>query len=354
MPRYYKKSSKKTGLSPGSLVYIGDKNREKVKITLTNYNKEQILEKELQSIEESFVYKDTSPVTWINIDGTHQVDIIEKIGNHFRIHPLVLEDIVHTGQRPKTEDFEEYIFTVLKMLSFDDQKNHIRSEQVSLILGQHYIISFQEKEGDVFNYVRERIRKAKGRIRNSDSDYLFYALMDAVVDHYFIILEKLGERIELLEEELLENPKPQTIENIHHLKREMIFFRKQIWPLREVLNSSVKDETELIQEKTKIFLRDVYDHTVQVMDTIESLRDVLSGMLDLYLSTISNRMNEVMKVLTIIATIFIPLTFIAGIYGMNFKFMPELEWKYSYPLLWVILIVIFFFMVVWFKKRKWL
>ena len=354
MSRFYKKTSRKTGLSPGSLIYIGKEKREKVKISLINYDKEQILEKKLRSIEEAFAYEDTLPVTWINIDGIHQIDIIEKIGKHFKIHPLVLEDIVHTGQRPKTEDYEDYIFIVLKMISFDDQKNHILSEQVSLILGRHYIISFQEQEGDVFQYVRERIRKTRGRIRDSYCDYLIYALIDAVVDHYFIILEKMGEKIEFLEEELLENPKPHTLENIHHLKREMILFRKQVWPLREVLNSLLKDETELIHEATKLFLRDVYDHTVQVMDTIESFRDVLSGLLDLYLSTISNRMNEVMKVLTIIATIFIPLTFIAGIYGMNFKFMPELEWKYSYPILWVILIIIFLFMFIRFKKKKWL
>ncbi|MBW2431544.1 MAG: magnesium/cobalt transporter CorA [Deltaproteobacteria bacterium] len=354
MPRLIKKTSKKAGLSPGSLVHIGEKKIDEIKMTLINYDPEQLLEKALPIIEASFPYKDTPPVTWINVDGLHEVNVIEKIGVHFGIHPLVLEDIVNTGQRPKVEEFENYIYIVLKMLDIDTAVDHITAEQVSLIIGPHFLISFQEKEGDVFNYVRERIRKARGRIRNSGCDYLAYALMDAVVDHYFVILEKLGEKIEQLEEQLLEEPTPRILEEIHHLKREMIFFRKQVWPLREVINSLIKDPSELIQETTHIFLRDVYDHTIQVIDTIESFRDVLSGLSDLYLSTVSNRMNEVMKVLTIIATIFIPLTFIAGIYGMNFEFMPELKWHWAYPMLWVLLVVIFVLMVMWFKRRRWL
>jgi magnesium transporter len=352
--RFIKKTSKKAGMSPGTLVHIGEKKIEKVKITLVNYDQEQLLEKELPTIEESFSYKDTEPITWINLDGLHDIEVIQKIGNHFGIHPLVLEDIVHTGQRPKSEEFDDHIFIVLKMLFFDETTNHITAEQVSLILGAHYLISFQEIESDVFNFVRERIRKAKGRIRKFGCDYLAYALIDAIVDHYFVILEKFGEKIEHLEEELLENPQPQTLANIHRIKREMIFFRKQIWPLREVLNSLMKDQSSFIRETTHVFLRDIYDHTIQVIDTTESLRDMLSGMLDLYLSTLSNRMNEVMKVLTSIATIFIPLTFVAGIYGMNFKFMPELEWKWSYPVLWVLLLSIFCIMFLWFKRKHWL
>jgi magnesium transporter len=268
------------------------------------------------------------------VDGLHELNVVEKMGAHFGIHPLVLEDIVHTGQRTKAEEFETYIYIVLKMLVYDETVDHITAEQVSLLLGPHILFSFQEKEGDVFEYVRERIRKARGRIRKSGCDYLAYALMDAVVDQYFAILERLGDKIEALEEQLLEQPTPQILEDIHHLKREMIFMRKQVWPLREVINSLIKDPSELIQETTHIYLRDVYDHTIQVIDTIESFRDVLSGLSDLYLSTVSNRMNEVMKVLTIMATIFIPLTFIAGIYGMNFEFMPELKWQWSYPVLW--------------------
>jgi magnesium transporter len=354
MPRFIKKYSKKAGLSPGSLVHIGDKKVETVKIALINYDQEQLLEKDLSTIEESFPYRDTAPVTWINVDGLHELDVVEKMGAHFGIHPLVLEDIVHTGQRPKAESFEDYIYVVLKMLDIDAAAGHITAEQVSLVLGPHFLISFQEKEGDVFDNIRQRIRKARGRIRKSGCDYLAYALMDAVVDRYFEILEKLGEKVEQIEEQLLEDPTPRIFEDIHRLKREMIFFRKQIWPLREVLNSLIKDPSDFVQETTHIFFRDVYDHTIQVIDTLESLRDVLSGLSDLYLSTVSNRMNEVMKVLTIIATIFIPLTFIAGIYGMNFEYMPELKWHWSYPALLAVLVVIFVSMVIWFKRKKWL
>jgi magnesium transporter len=354
MPRFIKKTSKKAGLSPGTLIHIGERKVEEVEIFLMNYDQGQLLEKELKNIKESYPYKDTPPVSWINIDGLHDVELIGKVGQHFEIHPLTLEDVVNTGQRPKAENFEDYIYVVLKMLSYNESKSHISTEQVSLILGPHYLISFQETTGDVFDFVRERVRKAKGRIRKSGCDYLTYALIDAIVDHYFVILEKLGEKIELLEEDLLDEPRPDTLQSIHHLKREMIFFRKQVWPLREVINMLMKEEGSIIQETTQVFLRDLYDHTIQVIDTIESFRDVLSGMMDLYLSNVSNRMNEVMKVLTIIATIFIPLTFIAGIYGMNFEFMPELKWPWAYPVLWLLLIAIFIWMLFWFKRKKWL
>jgi magnesium transporter len=354
MRHFNKKSSKKAGQSPGSLVHIGDKKAETIKITLMNYDSDNLLEKQLPAIEDSFPYRDTPPVSWINVDGLHEIDVIEKIGMHFGIHPLVLEDILNTGQRTKAEEFENYLYIVLRMLIYDETAERISAEQVSLVLGPHFLLSFQEKEGDVFTLVRERIRKARGRIRKSGCDYLAYALMDAVVDHYFEILEKLGDKIEYLEEQLLEDTAPWMLEETHHLKREMIFLRRQVWPLREVLNSLVKDPSDLIRDTTHVFLRDVYDHTVQVIDMIESYRDILSGLSDLYLSTVSNRMNEVMKVLTIIATIFIPLTFIAGIYGMNFKYMPELKWHYSYPVLWLVLILIFVVMILWFKRKKWL
>jgi magnesium transporter len=352
MPRFIKKRSEKAGLAPGTLIHIGEKKTERVKLSLINYDEDQLQEKQLTTVEESFAFRDTPSVTWINLDGLHEVDVIERIGDHFGIHPLILEDVVNTGQRPKAEDYDNYIFVVLKMLFYDDSAHHITAEQVSFILGVHYLISFQEAEGDVFDFVRERIRKGKGRIRKSGPDYLAYALMDAVVDHYFVILERLGEQIQHLEEELLENQNSLTMHEIHRLKREMIFFRKQVWPLRELLNYLMREKSALVQESTDIYLRDVYDHTIQVMDTIESFRDVRTGLLDL--STVSNRMNEVMKVLTIIATIFIPLTFIAGIYGMNFKHMPELDWVWSYPLVWLLMVVIGCSMLFWLKKKKWL
>ena len=341
-------------MSPGSLVHVGEQKIDKARISVMNYDQDRLEEKELKRIEESYAYKNTPPVTWINIDGLHDVELIEKVGTHFGIHSLTLEDIVNTGQRPKVEDFEDYIYLVFKMLRFDETTGHIASEQVSLILGPHYLVSFQEAEGDVFNFVRERIRKGRVRIRKSGPDYLAYALIDAVVDHYFLILEKIGEKIELFEDRVHAEPTPEILQNIHALKREIIYFRKQVWPVREVLNVWQKTESPLMQEAHKVFISDVYDHTIQVIDTIESFRDIIAGMMDLYLSTISNRMNEVMKVLTIMATIFIPLTFVAGIYGMNFKFMPELEWRWSYPVLWILLIGIFVSMLFYFKRKKWL
>jgi len=284
----------------------------------------------------------------------HELDLIESLGRHFKIHPLVLEDIVNTGQRPKMEGFEDYLFLVLKMLNYDEKTNEIRTEQVSLVIGKYFVISFQEREGDVFNQVRERIRKSKGKIRKRGSDYLAYALMDAVVDNYFIVLEKMGEKTEDLEQELLTKPSSETLQAIHSLKRKLILLRKSVWPLREAVSGLTRGDSKLIKDSTIVYLRDVYDHTIQVIDTIETLRDTVSGMLDTYLSSISNRMNEVMKVLTIIATIFIPLTFIAGIYGMNFEYMPELEWPWGYFAVWGVMILVAITMCIYFKRRGWL
>jgi len=354
MSRIIKKRSKKVGRPPGTLIHIGEKKVEKARISIIGYDVAQIQEKEVKTVEECFPFKDSPTVTWINVDGIHQVEIIEKIGKHFDLHLLVLEDIMNTGQRPKIEDFENYLFIVLKMLNYDDKKNEIRSEQISLILSSNLVFSFQESEGDVFDPIRNRIRNGKGRIRKMGADYLTYALIDNIVDNYFIILEKLGERIEDIEDELVTNPSQETVQAIHTLKREMIFLRKSVWPLREVISRLERGESPLIKETTGIYLRDVYDHTIQVIDTVETFRDVLSGMLDMYLSSISNRMNEVMKVLTIIATIFIPLTLIAGIYGMNFKYMPELENILGYPLVLVGMLIIGIIMLMYFKKRRWL
>lgn len=348
------KFSKKPGLAPGTLVHVGEKKVEKVRIRMIGYDEANLEERELETVDECVPYKDKPTVTWINIDGLHEVDVIEKIGINFGLHPLVLEDIVHTDQRPKMEDFENYIFVITKMLSYDEKENQIKTEQFSLVLGQNYIITFQERVGDVFELVRDRLRKGKGRIRKRPPDYLAYALIDAVVDHYFIVLEKLGERVESLEGELITNPIPETLQTIHHTKRELIFLRKSVWPLRELIGGLERGESSLVDEKTTVFLRDVYDHTIQVIDMVETLRDMVSGMLDVYLSSVSNKMNEVMKVLTIIATIFIPLTFIAGIYGMNFEFMPELKWHWSYPIVWGIIIAVGITMLLYFRRKRWL
>jgi magnesium transporter len=354
MPKLMKKRSKKAGLPPGTLIHIGEKKTEEIKITIMDYDEAQFQEKEAKTFEECFPYKGRSTVTWINVDGIHQVQALEKLGECFELHPLTLEDILNTDQRPKIEDFGEYMYVVLKMFSYEDKSNEILTEQVSLILGANFVLSFRETMGDVFNQIRERIRSGKGKIRKMGADYLVYALLDAIVDNYFIILEKIGEQIEFLEEKLVINPVPETLNIIHKLKREMLFFRKSVWPLREVISVLERGESQLIKGSTKIFFRDVYDHNIQIIDTVETLREMLSGMLDIYLTGISNRLNAVMKVLTIIATIFMPLTFIAGVYGMNFKFMPELEWRWGYPLILLIMIAIGILMLFYFKRKKWL
>jgi len=354
MSRLIKNISKKIGLSPGNLTFVGKKKVEKIKISILDYDSTNFSEKEAKRIEECFPFKETPTITWLNIDGLHDIDLIDKIGKHYEIHPLVLEDILNTGQRPKIEVFDDYIFITIKMLTFDEKEFKIVSEQISLILGKNFVISFQEKTGDILDPVRERIRKGKGRIRKMNSDYLTYALLDIIIDYYFSILEKVGEKIENFEEELMSEPKSDTLNEIYRLKREVLYLRKSVWPLRESVNKLERSESSLINKKTTPYLRDLYDHTIQVIDTVETSRDLLSGMLDLYLSSVSNKMNEVMKVLTIFAAIFIPLTFIAGIYGTNFEFIPELKWHFGYFAMWGVMIIIGIGLLFFFKKRKWI
>lgn len=355
MVEMIKKRSQKAGLPPGTLIHIGEQRSEAPKITVIDYDGSGFQEMELKTFEECCPYKDRTTMTWINIDGIHQKDVVEKLGGYFGFHPLVMEDIMNTDQRPKMEDYTDYLYIVLKMLYYNGDANRITTEQVSLIVAPRIVISFQEGlDGDVFGPLRERLRNDKGRIRKMGSDYLAYSMIDAVVDSYFMILEKLGERIELLEEELISAPDTETLHEIHYLKREMIFLRKAVWPLREVVGMMMRGESPLIHDSMKIYLRDVYDHTIQIIDTIETLRDTVTGMLDIYLSSVSNRLNAVMKVLTIIATIFIPLTFIVGVYGMNFKYMPELEWRFGYPAIWLVMIAIGVTMLILFKKKNWM
>ncbi len=354
MFRINHRRSRKAGLPPGSLIHIGDKKTERTKITIIDYDAESFQEREAKSIEECCALKETPTVSWINVDGVHDSKLISDLGSRFGVHPLILEDIMTTAQRPKMEDMGDYIYIVVRMLDLADKSQQVHSEQVSLILGRNFVISFQESEGDVFNAVRDRIRTGKGRLRKQGPDYLAYALIDAIVDNYFIVLEKLGENVEEIEEALVSSPDRETLHEIHTMKREMIYLRKSVWPLREVISGLERTESELIKDSTGIFLRDVYDHTIQVIDTVETYRDMLSGMLDIYLSSLSNRMNEVMKVLTIIATIFIPLTFIAGVYGMNFKFMPELEWRWGYFLVLGVMLALGILMVILFKRKRWL
>ena len=354
MVRFIKKTSKKAGLSPGTLVHVGDKKAEHVRIRVADYGEDHYEEKEITNIEDCLPYKDRPTVTWINIDGLHDVAIIEKIGNDFGLHPLVLEDIAHTEQRPKMDEFDDYVFIISQMLFFDEEEDQLKAEQFSVVLGKNFVISFQEMTGDIFDPLRERIRKGKGRIRKMGADYLMYAMMDAVVDNYFIVLEKIGEKVEELEEELLSRPGPELLQKIHNFKRELIFLRKSVWPLRETISSLERGESVFIREKTLVFLKDVYDHTIQVIDTVETLRDIVTGMMDVYLSSVSNRLNEVMKMLTVIATIFIPLTFIAGVYGMNFKYMPELEYPWGYPAVLLCMLIVGVVMLLWFRSKRFL
>ncbi|HHQ45499.1 MAG TPA: magnesium/cobalt transporter CorA [Candidatus Altiarchaeales archaeon] len=348
------KRSAKTGLPPGSLVHVGDKKADRVLMRAIDYDRDSISEREVKRVEECLPLKDTSTVSWINVDGLHDTGVIEKLGGCFGLHPLLLEDILNTNQRPKLEDFGEYIFIVLKLLSYNRERREISSEQVSMILGGNFLLTFQETSGDCFDIVRQRIRSAKGMIRKSGPDYLAYALIDAIVDGYFNMLEVLGEDIEEVEDELVKNPGHGTLQSIHKIRRQTIALRKSVWPLREVVNSLQRDGSMLVKKPTLIYLRDVYDHTIQVIDNIETSRDIVSGMLDIYLSSLSNRLNEVMKTLTIIATIFIPLTFITGVYGMNFEHMPELGLRWSYPAVWLVMISMALVMLAYFKKQKWM
>ena len=350
-----KKRSKKAGLPPGTPIHIGEKKSERTRVTLFDYDEQQVQEKEIDSVDECLLFKGRPTTTWINVSGLHQVETLEQLNGCFGLHPLVLEDILNTDQRPKMEDFGEYVYIVLRMLTLDkEKKKAIVSDQISIILGATFVLTFQEKEEDFFEPIRDRIRNGKGRLRKMGPDYLVHALLDAVVDHYFVVMESLGEWIEDLEEELVTRPTPATLQVLHHLKREMIFLRKSVWPLREVIAALERGESPLIKKTTLVYLRDVYDHTIQVIDTVETYRDMLSGMLDIYLSSISNRMNEIMKVLTIIATIFIPLTFVVGLYGMNFKYMPELEWPWGYPLVLILMLGVTVFMLYYFRRKKWI
>ncbi|OGP92085.1 MAG: magnesium and cobalt transport protein CorA [Deltaproteobacteria bacterium RBG_16_54_18] len=354
MANLIKKRSRKSGLPPGSLVHIGERKVRTPKISIIDYDEAKFWEERSKKIEECFVFKERPTITWVNIDGLHQTSLLEALGDCYGFHPLVLEDILNTDQRPKIEDYGDYLYIVLRSLEYNERKKEIESDQISIILGRNFVFSFQEKEGDTFDAVRERIRTGKGRIRKMGADYLVHALLDSIVDNYFFILEKLGERIEFLEEQLVTQPTTETLRTIHGLKRELIFLRKAVWPLREVVGSLERGESPLIQESTRIYLRDLYDHTIQVIDNVETFRDMIAGILDIYLSSVSNRLNTVMKVLTVIATIFMPLTFLAGIYGMNFKFMPELEWRWGYPLLWGVMVATGISMMIYFKKKKWL
>ena len=324
---------KSAGTAPGTLLHTGERKVEKIRIRFIDYDADGIREETIDRIDECFSLADEPTVTWINIDGLHDTGVIGRIGERFDFHHLVMEDVVSPRQRPKVEDFRSYIFVTVKMLSFNAETQAITAEQVSLIVGERFVFSFQERPGDVFEPVRERLRHGKGRLRSRGGDYLAYTLIDAIVDSYFRILEEVGDQIEAVEDEVMVDGSVGAMQRIHNLKRETLLLRRSVWPLRELLGELYRGEVPLVKEETQVFVRDVYDHSVQVIDTVETLREVLSSTMDLYMSMVSNRMNEVMKVLTIIATIFIPLSFFAGVYGMNFEYMPELAVRWAYPTL---------------------
>jgi magnesium transporter len=346
--------ARKVGMPPGSLVYTGDKEHLPAKITITRYNEQSIVESQVGSFAECVMAAAPGEVIWINVTGVSKVRDLEQVGECFKIHPLVLEDILEVGQRPKVEDYDEYLYIVLNYIRPVAGGEELVAEEISLVLGPNYLLSFYTGEDDLYAPVRERLLQAKGRIRKFGADYLAYSLIDLVVDNYFVELEKFGDQVESLEDEVVARPSPQTLRDVHRFKNDMIMLRKSLWPLREVIARLERRESPLISENLGNYFRDVYDHTIIAIDTVETYRDILSGMLDIYLSSMSNRLNEIMKVLTIIATIFMPLTFITSLYGMNFKHMPELQWEYGYFGVIGIVVVTAVSMLLYFRKRHWI
>ncbi len=349
-----KRHSKKAGLPPGSLIATSENTESKTTMTLYRYNESEIKTIQIESLNEISSISQADQQTWLNIDATHDVTLLKNLGDKIGLHPLVLEDVLNTDQRPKIEDHGNYFYIVLKM--FVPNNSSWETEQVSLILGSDYLVSIQEsnKPGDVFENARQRINGNTGKIRKQKVDFLAYSLLDLVVDNYFVVLESFGEKLEDFEQKLLTHTTSETVSQIHHFRHELILLRKSVWPLRELLSNLYRSESSLLAKETAVYLRDVYDHTIQVIDTLESFRDVLASLQDIYLSNISLRMNEIMKVLTVISTIFIPLTFLAGVYGMNFKHMPEMEWRWSYPIFWLIILATAGVMLSYFRKREWI
>jgi magnesium transporter len=352
--RLVRRGGKEAGSDPGTLVHTGRQRVENVRYWLFEYDKDTVEERRPDSVPNCFPFAGPNLTTWLNVDGLHEVNQLRDLGERAHLHPLVTEDVVSIGQRPKVENYDHQLYIVLRALEYDDRNDEIAEDQISIVLGQDFVLSFQEQPGDSFDPIRDRLRTGKGTLRERGADFLAYSLIDAVVDDYFGVLEKVGDRLEDLESEVMTAPTRETINRVHHLKRELIVMRKAVWPLRDVLNSLVRDETALITPQTRIFLRDAYDHAVQVIDTVETMRDLVSGLVDLYLSAISNRANEVMKVLTIIATIFIPLTFVVGIYGMNFDYMPELRWRWGYPVVMLLMAIVAGGMLVFFRRKRWI
>lgn len=347
-------ASEKSGLPPGSLVHVGEVHEHEHKITVIDYNKSSLTQHTIKTIDELLPYQTTDTITWVIIDGLKDVSIIDAIGQHFNIHALILEDILNTHQRPKFEEFDDYLYIVIKAISITAGEFNVEYEQVSLLLLDKFVFTFKEKPDGIFDPIFNRLNNSKSHLRNLGTDYLTYIIMDTIVDEYFTLQDTFDELIENVEDELLSDPSAQTLNIIQKIKRELIFLRRSVSPMRELLASIQRSESQLLNEKTKRYFGDIYDHVIRVTEAMESYRDLIAGMLDIYLSSVSNKMNETMKILTVFASIFIPLTFIAGVYGMNFEYMPELKLKWGYPALWGVFIGVSVFLLRFFKKKNWL
>lgn len=354
MARFIKSIEKSAGSVPGSLVFIGNKKLDESIIKIMTFDAQELNEYTIENVEECLNHLSAETVTWISVYGLHDIQNIRRLGELFSIHPLVLEDILNTGQRPKCEEYDDYIFLVLKILRFNSESMLVQGDQLSVILGKNYIISFHEQPADVFLPVRERIRKHRGRIRHYKSDYLAYALLDTVVDNYIICIEEIGLNVEELEDAVLEDPSPEILGSITNYKREVNFLRKAIRPVRELIISLVNCDNEILRESTMPYLKDLKDLISHAVEATDNYREMLSDQLGIYNTAIGNRLNEIMKILTIFAAIFIPLTFIAGIYGTNFENVPELKYKYSYFIFWGIMAAVAILMVRFFKKKGWM
>ena len=349
-----RKRTHKAGLPPGTLIYTGEKKEVKTKITIIDYDDKDYKFNELSDLYFNFNEIEKNKVRWIKVIGLTNEKVIEYIGKAFELHPLVLEDILNPNQRPKFEYYGDYIFIVMRRIFFEGEDRSFENEQISFILGPNFVISFQEQDTEVFISILERIKSGMGRVRFMGPDYLEYTLIDVLIDNYFIVLEEIGESIEEIEDILIYEPKPETLQKIYDLKRKNIDLRKSIWPTREVINKLQREQSKLISEDLQIYLRDIYDHIFRITDLLDNYRDIIFGMLDIYLSSISNKMNDIMKVLTIISTIFIPLSFLAGFYGMNFIHMPEFSNPIAYPILIIVMICIASLMMLFFKKKRWI
>jgi magnesium transporter len=355
MTKTLRNVSEKLGMPPGSLVHVGEVHTPVTRMTVIDYSKENVVEKEIQSIDEILEYKDSDTVTWVIIEGLADVDVVERIGEMFGIHQLVLEDLLNTYQRPKFEEYDDYLHIVIKSLLATDDNFTVEYEQISLLILENFVFAFKEKTDGLFHPIIKRIKISRSRLRSLRADYLTYVILDTVVDQYFKLIDSLDETVTSIEDALIvSEPTRESLNTIQKLKREIINIRRHVSPIRELMAGILRSDSALIEEKTQIYFRDVADHAIRVLELIESYREVLSGLLDIYISSVSNKMNEVMKVLTVFASIFIPLTFLAGIYGMNFEYMPELKWKWAYPVLWIGFIAIPVVLIIYFKKKKWL